>query len=685
MTKKLQNIVLLLLLLLGVILTYSNHFSNPFEFDDSHQIVDNIYIRHLDNITSFFKDASTSSSLDTHQTYRPITMASLAIDYRLGNGLNPFYFHLSTFIWFLVQLVILFFLFRQILFKVTQHKWSDYIAIFIVALYGLHPALAETINYIYQRGDSLSTLFVVAAFYIYITFPEKRNKYLYLIPALIGILAKEPATMFAPILFFYVLLFETKNSLYDIFTKKGWSVILTVLRQTLPAFIVCGLAGILVIKMQSSAFETGGSSRLNYLITQPWVLFHYFFTFFIPTNLSADTDLPAFSNLFEERIYAGLAFVFALLVVAIKTSQKEETKPIAFGILWFFIALIPTSSLVPLAEVTNDHRMFFPFVGLALSVGWTIGIFIIKRESKIDSNPLYKYGIIAVGFIILTAFSAGTVQRNKVWHSAESLWYDVTVKSPTNGRGLMNYGLTQMELAKYDVALDYYTRALVYAPYYSNLFINLAIVNNALNKTDEAQVYYRKAIQYSPKHHTVYYYYAKFLLEKGRIEEAKTNGEIALSLSKADMNTRHLLMEIYLRSNEGVKLDDLIKDTQTIVPNDPIINALLLAAKNKPLTAAQPQTQSIDKNQVLNNAINLSLDYFNQKQFEKCIAAAQKALEIDPTNKLAYNNIGCAFKELKEWTKAIDAFNKALQIDPAFERARRNLELTNQLRSKKAN
>ena len=144
-------------------------------------------------------------------------------------------------------------------------------------------------------------------------------------------------------------------------------------------------------------------------------------------------------------------------------------------------------------------------------------------------------------------------------------------------------------------------------------------------------------------------------------------------------------MEIYLRSNEGVKLDDLIKDTQTIVPNDPIINALLLAAKNKPLTAAKPQTQSINKNQVLNNAINLSLDYFNQKQFEKCIAAAQKALEIDPTNKLAYNNIGCAFKELKEWTKAIDAFNKALQIDPAFERARRNLELTNQLRSKKAN
>lgn len=680
MNKKTQNLVLLLLILIAVTLTYSNHFSNPFEFDDSHQIENNIYIRDLKNIPSFFKDASTSSSLDTHQTYRPLTMTTLAIDYYLGKGLNPFYFHLSTFFWFIVQLVILFFLFRKIMFQVTQHKWSDYIALFAVALYGLHPALAETINYIYQRGDSLSTLFVVFAFYIYIAYPEQRKKYLYLIPALLGILAKEPATMFAPILFFYILLFESKNSLYDIFTKKGWSVITTAFRQTLPALIVCGLAGILVVKMQSSAFETGGSSRLNYLITQPWVLFHYFFTFFIPTNLSADTDLPAFSNLFEERIYAGLAFVIAMLAVAFKTSQKEETKPIAFGILWFFIALIPTSSLVPLAEVTNDHRMFFPFVGLALSVGWTIGIFILKRESTLNSNPRYKYGIIAIGFIVLSAFAAGTVQRNKVWHSAESLWYDVTVKSPSNGRGLMNYGLTQMELAKYDIALDYYTRALVYAPYYSNLFINLAIVNNALNKSDEAEMYFKKAIQYAPTHFNVYYYYSKFLFEKNRIEEAKKNAESALSLSKADLNTRHLLMKIYIQSNEQDNLAALIKETRTIVPNDAFINDLLLKAKSNQ-TVAQTGSQPIDKNEAIRNYINLSLNYYNQKQFEKCIAAANKVLELEPTNKLAYNNIGCAYKELKQWQNAIDAFTKALKIDPKFERAQRNLDLTIQMRS----
>ena len=66
----------------------------------------------------------------------------------------------------------------------------------------------------------------------------------------------------------------------------------------------------------------------------------------------------------------GGAFIAAMLAVAWTTSRRRETRPIAFGILWFFIALLPTSSVVPLAEPMNDHRMFFPFVGLILAVVW---------------------------------------------------------------------------------------------------------------------------------------------------------------------------------------------------------------------------------------------------------------------------------------------------------------------------
>ena len=63
-----------------------------------------------------------------------------------------------------------------------------------------------------------------------------------------------------------------------------------------------------------------------------------------------------------------------------RSRRRKQARPIAFGLLWFFLALLPTS-LVPLAEVTNDHRMFFPFVGLALAVFWSLRLLVIARPT----------------------------------------------------------------------------------------------------------------------------------------------------------------------------------------------------------------------------------------------------------------------------------------------------------------
>src|ERR1700722_4175387 len=91
-----------LLVALGA--AYSNHFDNSFHFDDLHTIVYNPAIIKLTNIPRFFFDARTFSQLPAAQTYRPLVTASLAIDYALSQGRGPFWFHVSTFVWFLLQL-----------------------------------------------------------------------------------------------------------------------------------------------------------------------------------------------------------------------------------------------------------------------------------------------------------------------------------------------------------------------------------------------------------------------------------------------------------------------------------------------------------------------------------------------------------------------------------------------------
>ena len=94
---------------------------------------------------------------------------------------------------------------------------------------------------------------------------------------------------------------------------------------------------------------------------------------------------------------------------------------------------------MPLAEPMNDHRMFFPFVGLILAVVWAAG----WRSRRLRAERANRWRP-ASPWPLIVAMAYGTWQRNIVWRTEESLWLDATIKSPDNGRGLMNYGVIQM-------------------------------------------------------------------------------------------------------------------------------------------------------------------------------------------------------------------------------------------------
>ena len=109
-----EGLLIALTALLAVTLTYSNHFHNAFQLDDYHSVRD-VFVHSLANIPRFFVDAKTSSVYPSNQSWRPLLTPSLAIDYWLGNGCNTFYFHLSTFLWFLTLLMLLASLFQALL------------------------------------------------------------------------------------------------------------------------------------------------------------------------------------------------------------------------------------------------------------------------------------------------------------------------------------------------------------------------------------------------------------------------------------------------------------------------------------------------------------------------------------------------------------------------------------------
>ncbi|MBA3971477.1 MAG: tetratricopeptide repeat protein, partial [Bacteroidetes bacterium] len=458
-------IAVCLFLLIGA---YSNHFYNPFQFDDAHTIQNNDAIRSLKNISSFFKDARTFSSLPANQIYRPGVTTLNAIDYWLGGEQEPqpLYYHISIFISFVLLGVLLYFLFLKIFDESTAHKWNKYFALLGAALYSLHAANAETINYVISRSDSFSTLMIVLSLVIYLYKPLWRKKLIYLIPVMIGFFVKEPTIMVAPLLLIYILLFVKNLSISQWFTMRGIREGFSAFFSLIPLFVLVLLLFFLSSKMASDTFIPGETSQWHYIITQPFVIVHYFNNFILPLNLSADTDWVPVTNVFDDKVITGTFFLLIMIATTVFCSAKQILKPIAFGIIWFLLALLPTS-VIPLAEVLNDHRTFFPYIGLAMSAAWMFGLLVIKYQHLIIGSMSFKSAFIILPMLLLFAHAYGTRQRNKVWSSGESLWQDVTIKSPNNGRGLMNYGLALMRNGNYEGALDCFQRALILLPNYS--------------------------------------------------------------------------------------------------------------------------------------------------------------------------------------------------------------------------
>jgi tetratricopeptide (TPR) repeat protein len=653
---------------------YSNHFYNGFHFDDAHSVLDNPHIRDIKNVPSFFKDGTTSSILPQNQAYRPVVTASLALDYKMGNGYDLFYFHLSTYILFLLQGVLMLLFFNKLLSLSSSNKNIGYVALFATAWYLLHPAIAETVNYIIARSDVQSTLAVVAAFVLYTYSPFCKKTFIYLIPVGIGALAKPTAVMFAPLLFVYILLFEENMSLTDIFKRSGFKPLWNSIKKSLPAFIACALFYMLITKLTPKTWEPGGTSPIDYLITQPYVILHYFLTFFWPTGLSADTDWGILPGIRNFRFFTGCGFILLMLGIAVYTSRSALLRPISFGILWFFLALIPTSSIIPLGEVLNDHRMFFPFVGLVISVSWAIGLAVFKLTGPGHSLTVkYKILILLPALVLLSACAYGTWKRNAVWHSEESLWLNVTVKSPGNGRGLMNYGLIKINESKYAEAEQYLNRALQLLPNYSYIYVNMGVLKERTGDYAGAENYYLQGITLGPGYSTHAYMYGQFLYNQARFVEAQVMLQKAIELSPAYIPPYVILMKTYALLGEWDLLKSLAAGTLKIAPGNPdALAGLEYSSKRK--NKAEIAADDIKTAPTAQKYLDLGLDYYWEGKYEKSIEAGREAIKLKPDYADAYNNMGCSYNALDQYDKSIEVFKMALALNPGYQLVKNNMQ-----------
>ena len=521
-----------LALLLGA---YANVFRNAFHFDDSHVVVDNVYIRNLANAGRFFTDVRTTSALPQNQTYRPLVTLSLAVDYFFGHGLSARAFHLDQLLLLVLLGIALFFFYHRVMERASPEPVNRFLALFAATLFCVHTANTETMNLMHARSEILSALGIVGGFLVYLGAPRLRRFQVHLVPMAAGALAKTPAVLLAPLLFVWELLAPGQESTE---ARSLASRLKSAFRATAPAF-VAGVALFWFVekRMAPPTLNYGGGDRIAYAQTQLWVWLHYLRLFVLPVGLSADTDLTLIPVWYDTRVLAGACALAALAWVALRCAKIPRAWPVTFGLAWFAIGLLPTSSVIPLAEPLNEHRVFLPYIGLVLAAVWGGRLLLAGRVRNTSA-------IVAICLVVLVGFAIGTHIRNRAWLTNEGLWADVTAKSPGNGRAWMNYGTALMGRGDYARARECYERASPLTPNYWTLETNRAILEDAMGNKATVEPHFKRAIELGPGQPDTHFFFARVARPGRPGTGSREQLETAIRLSPGAAAARGLLMDL---------------------------------------------------------------------------------------------------------------------------------------------
>ncbi len=545
-----------------VFAAYSNHFHNSFHFDDATVIQNNAYLRSLRNIPLFFRDAATFSSYPPNAAYRPLTSTSFALDYWLGGGVDPLSFHATQWTLHLALGVLVFLFLERILALAGLEESGRIPALFGATLFCVHRVNSETVNFLTLRSEILAALGVVGSFVLYQRLPAARRSFVWLLPALAGAFAKQSALVFAPLFAAYLMVFPEERAAdprrHDETKRRPWLLLV------LPAFLTAGAFYVLQARLGGPRLVYGATRPLTYLQTQVFAWLHYFRLFALPLGLSADADWGPIPLWYDTRVLAGAAFaVFLLAAAAAYARRRPAGRSALFGVIWYFVALLPSSSVFPLSEMVNEHRPYLPYVGLILCL-ITVGTDMLEASR----SPRVARWFAAAAALLLLNHAWGTFQRNKVWRNEESLWKSVTEASPNNGRAWMNYGLIFLGRADYPNARACFEKAALLAPNYDILEINRGILEGATGNAAQAERHFRRALALNSATATAHFYFGRWLHENGRDREAVAELADAVAINPADLGARELLLDLYERLGDRQRGCAVARATLAVAPGD---------------------------------------------------------------------------------------------------------------------
>ncbi|EAQ80261.1 tetratricopeptide repeat protein [Blastopirellula marina] len=417
-----------LLLTIVTCIAYGNSYSGGYVLDDARYL-------ELDQAPDLANLRSRLGAVAAGRV-RSVGNLSFTLNYLLIGG-GPQAFHVGNFLVHLATALVLFDLVRRLLaapcFQERYAAVAAKLAFVVAMLWAVHPLGTMGVTYLIQRYESQAALFYLLTLYCIVR-SCLANDWRWAAAAIamcgLAVGTKEVAVS-APLLAIALDRAIFAAGWRELLRKRGWAYVGMVI---VTAYVT--------VKLQP-AFEEGTTlhtsvsgadqvTRWEYLCTESQVITYYIRLALFPYPLCFDYEWPI-ARQFSDYFATGL-FVVGLLIATAYALWRWP--PIGVVGLLFFCVLAPSSSFVPIADPAFEYRMYLPLACIVLLC--VIGGYELWLRSSDAAQQSLRYLPIVLTASVVILFVGMTLQRNRVYRSAESVWRSVVELRPDHVRAHHN-------------------------------------------------------------------------------------------------------------------------------------------------------------------------------------------------------------------------------------------------------
>ena len=437
--------ILSLLLIVATLAIYNQATHASFvNFDDDRYVTENQHV-HAGLTWATGKWALTSIEV---ANWQPLTWISYALDYQLFR-LNPAGYHFTNIFLHSLSAGLLFFL----LWRATRRLGLSF---FVAMVFAVHPLNVESVVWISERKNVLSTMFFLATLAAYAWYAQKPDwkRYVAVASLFICALASKPMVVTLP----FVLLLQdywplrrisgcTRSEEYGV---SPTSVSILVLEK-LPFFVLSAASCVITMHAQKVAGAVGGlpfpfAVRLKNA-TCSYAL--YIGKAVWPTKLALLYPYPGHALETWKAVLAALLLV-AISALVVKYRSRGY---LPVGWFWFLGTLVPVIGLVQVGnQAMADRFTYMPFIGLFIMITWGTADLFKSIRLGLPSK-------VTVAACVVIALAVAAYRQAGYWHDSLTLWGHALAVTSNNFVAEDQFGEALVELGRVDEAYPHFVRA----------------------------------------------------------------------------------------------------------------------------------------------------------------------------------------------------------------------------------